>query len=43
MIRDNQIFNLIREEEQRQLQGLELIASENFVSNQVQKFGYLLS
>ena len=35
MIRDNQIFNLIREEEQRQLQGLELIASENFVSNQV--------
>jgi glycine hydroxymethyltransferase len=35
MIRDNQIFDLIREEELRQLQGLELIASENFVSNQV--------
>lgn len=35
MTRDNQIFDLIREEELRQLQGLELIASENFVSNQV--------
>ena len=35
MIKDNQIFDLIREEELRQLQGLELIASENFVSNQV--------
>ena len=35
MIRDNQIFELIKDEEQRQLNGLELIASENFVSNQV--------
>ena len=35
MIKDQQIFDLIQEEEQRQLQGLELIASENFVSNQV--------
>ena len=35
MRKDEQIFDLIQEEEQRQLQGLELIASENFVSNQV--------
>ena len=35
MIKDKQIFDLIQEEEQRQLQGLELIAAENFVSNQV--------
>ena len=35
MTRDEQIFALIQEEEQRQLQGLELIASENFVSDQV--------
>ena len=35
MIKDEQIFELIQEEEKRQLQGLELIASENFVSNQV--------
>ena len=35
MTRDEQIFDLIKEEEQRQLMGLELIASENFVSNQV--------
>ena len=35
MTRDNQIFELIKDEEQRQLSGLELIASENFVSNQV--------
>ena len=35
MARDNQIFELIKEEEKRQLNGLELIASENFVSNQV--------
>ena len=32
MIKDEQIFDLIQEEEKRQLQGLELIASENFVS-----------
>ena len=35
MIKDEQIFDLIQDEEKRQLQGLELIASENFVSNQV--------
>lgn len=35
MERDNQIFDLIRKEYERQLNGLELIASENFVSDQV--------
>jgi glycine hydroxymethyltransferase len=35
MQRDTQIFELIEEEKQRQLNGLELIASENFVSDQV--------
>ncbi len=35
MKRDDQIFNLIRQEQQRQMDGLELIASENFVSPQV--------
>ncbi len=35
MQRDEQIFELIAEEKQRQLNGLELIASENFVSDQV--------
>ncbi|RPD97998.1 serine hydroxymethyltransferase [Aureibaculum marinum] len=35
MQRDQQIFDLIQEEKQRQLNGLELIASENFVSDQV--------
>ncbi len=35
MNRDTQIFNLIGNERQRQLQGVELIASENFVSDQV--------
>ena len=34
-MRDNQIFELIEAEHQRQLNGLELIASENFVSQQV--------
>ncbi|UBM60616.1 serine hydroxymethyltransferase [Marinilongibacter aquaticus] len=33
--RDNQIFELIEKEHQRQLHGIELIASENFVSPQV--------
>ena len=33
--RDDTIFNLIEEESRRQEQGLELIASENFVSKQV--------
>ena len=35
MQRDHQIFDLIREEKERQLNGLELIASENFASEQV--------
>tara|TARA_B100000497_G_scaffold124098_1_gene157970 strand:- start:108 stop:1379 length:1272 start_codon:yes stop_codon:yes gene_type:complete len=35
MQRDRQIFELIQAEKQRQLNGLELIASENFVSDQV--------
>ncbi|MDD7914074.1 serine hydroxymethyltransferase [Polaribacter ponticola] len=34
---DNQIFDLIQEENERQLNGLELIASENFVSDQVMR------
>ncbi|AXT20524.1 serine hydroxymethyltransferase [Flavobacteriaceae bacterium AU392] len=35
MKRDEQIFELIEAENERQLHGLELIASENFVSDQV--------
>jgi len=35
MKKDKQIFDLIEQEEKRQLEGLELIASENFVSDQV--------
>ena len=35
MQRDTQLFDLIAEEKERQLNGLELIASENFVSEQV--------
>lgn len=35
MNKDSQIFDLINKENQRQLNGIELIASENFVSNQV--------
>ena len=35
MKRDNQIFELIEKEHQRQMKGIELIASENFVSDQV--------
>ncbi|MBM3451721.1 MAG: serine hydroxymethyltransferase [Bacteroidetes bacterium] len=34
-MRDQIAFNLIQEEKNRQLQGIELIASENFVSEQV--------
>ena len=34
---DSAIFNLIEEERQRQLKGIELIASENFVSEEVMK------
>ena len=35
MERDQQIFELIHEEHERQVYGIELIASENFVSDQV--------
>lgn len=35
MERDQKIFDLIENEHQRQLKGIELIASENFVSEQV--------
>ncbi len=35
MKRDKQIFKLIEKEQERQEHGIELIASENFVSNQV--------
>ena len=35
MVRDEQIFELIEAEHQRQLNGIELIASENFTSQQV--------
>lgn len=35
MKRDTQIFDLIEQEKQRQLHGVELIASENFVSEEV--------
>jgi glycine hydroxymethyltransferase len=35
MQRDEQIFELILDEQERQIHGIELIASENFVSDQV--------
>ena len=35
MNRDLQIFDIIRRERERQIKGIELIASENFVSDQV--------
>ncbi|MDT0676005.1 serine hydroxymethyltransferase [Autumnicola musiva] len=35
MQRDTELFNLVQQEKERQLNGLELIASENFVSEQV--------
>lgn len=35
MIRDSLVFDLIQKEKQRQINGIELIASENFVSNEV--------
>jgi len=35
MIKDEQIFDLIEQEKNRQTEGIELIASENFVSDQV--------
>ena len=36
-MQDEQIFKLIQEENNRQLNGIELIASENFVSEQVMR------
>ena len=35
MEKDQELFNLIEQEHQRQLKGMELIASENFVSDEV--------
>ena len=35
MVKDQEIFDLIEREHQRQLKGMELIASENFVSDEV--------
>ncbi|MCB2206675.1 MAG: serine hydroxymethyltransferase [Bacteroidetes bacterium] len=35
MERDQKIFDLIKQEKERQMHGIELIASENFVSDQV--------
>ena len=35
MQRDEQIFELIKAEKERQINGIELIASENFTSEQV--------
>jgi glycine hydroxymethyltransferase len=35
MQRDEQVFDIINDEHERQLHGIELIASENFVSDQV--------
>ena len=35
MQRDEQIFELIKVEKERQINGIELIASENFTSEQV--------
>lgn len=44
MSKDSVIFNLIEEEKHRQLNGIELIASENFVSDQVmQAMGSVLT
>lgn len=44
MQRDNEIFALIEKERQRQMHGIELIASENFVSEQVmQAMGSVLT
>ena len=34
---DTTVFELIEKEHQRQLKGIELIASENFVSDEVMK------
>ena len=36
-MKDSQIFNLINDENNRQLNGIELIASENFTSPEVMR------
>ncbi|MDR0333387.1 MAG: serine hydroxymethyltransferase [Dysgonamonadaceae bacterium] len=44
MRKDKQIFDIIEQEKQRQLKGIELIASENFVSDEVmQAMGSVLT
>ncbi|MFA7584463.1 MAG: serine hydroxymethyltransferase, partial [Proteiniphilum sp.] len=44
MTQDREIFEIIRKEQERQLKGIELIASENFVSEQVmQAMGSVLT
>lgn len=44
MVHDNLVFELIEQEKKRQLHGIELIASENFVSEQVmQSMGSVLT
>lgn len=44
MAKDTQLFDLIEQEHQRQLHGIELIASENFVSSEVlQALGSVLT
>ncbi|MDA3904832.1 MAG: serine hydroxymethyltransferase [Bacteroidales bacterium] len=44
MLRDKEIFDLIAKEKERQMRGLELIASENFVSDEVlQAMGSVLT
>ena len=44
MVRDKQIFDLIEKERERQTNGIELIASENFVSEEVmQAMGSVLT
>ena len=43
-MKDQQIFDLIRMERERQTKGIELIASENYVSDQVlQAMGSVLT
>lgn len=37
MLSDKELFNLIEKEKQRQCDGIELIASENYVSSEVEK------
>ncbi len=44
MVKDTKLFELLEDEKQRQLHGIELIASENFVSEQVmQAMGSVLT